>query len=55
MHDTELDRERHRALVAEGLAAALTEAARRVSSYLQSEIQRPDWERKTGKEGLEAF
>jgi hypothetical protein len=54
MHDTELDRERHRALVAEGLAAALTEAARRLSSYLQVELQRPDWERKTGKEGLEA-
>jgi hypothetical protein len=54
MHETELDRERHRALVAEGLAAALTEAARRVSSYLQSEMQRPDWEHKTGKEGLEA-
>jgi hypothetical protein len=50
MHDTELERERHRAQVAEGLAAALIEAARRVSSYLQ----RPDWEQKTGKEGLEA-
>ena len=49
-----LERERHRAVVAEGLAAALTEAARRVSSYLQSELQRPDWEQKTGKEGLEA-
>jgi hypothetical protein len=34
MHETELDRERHRAMVAEGLVAALTEAARRVSSYL---------------------
>jgi hypothetical protein len=54
MHDTELDRERHRALVAEGLAAALTEAARRLSGYLQSELQRPEWEHKTGKEGLEA-
>jgi hypothetical protein len=54
MHETELERERHRALVAEGLAAALTEAARRVSGYLQSELQRPDWEQKTGKEGLEA-
>jgi hypothetical protein len=54
MHDTELGRERHRALVAEGLAAALTEAARRVSDYLQSELQRPDWEHKTGKGGLEA-
>jgi hypothetical protein len=39
MHDTELERERHRAVVAEGLAAALTEAARRVSSYLRSELQ----------------
>jgi hypothetical protein len=55
MHDTELDRERHRALVAEGLAAALTEAARRVSGYLQDELQRPAWEQRTGKEGLEAF
>jgi hypothetical protein len=56
MHDTELDRERHRALVAEGLAAALTEAARGVSGYLQSqsELQRPDWEHKTGREVLEA-
>jgi hypothetical protein len=54
MHETELERERHRAVVADGLAAALIEAARRVSSYLQSEIQRPDWEQKTGKEGLEA-
>jgi hypothetical protein len=54
MRETELDRERHRAQVAEGLAAALTEAARRVSSYLQSELQRPDWEQRTGKEGLEA-
>jgi hypothetical protein len=54
MHDTELEREGHRAMVAEGLAAALTEAARRVSGYLQSELQRPDWERKTGREGLEA-
>jgi hypothetical protein len=54
MHETELERERHRAQIAEGLAAALTEAARRVSSYLQSELQRPDWEHKTGKEGLEA-
>jgi hypothetical protein len=53
MHETELDHERHRALVAEGLAAALTEAARRVSSYLQAELQRPDGEQKTGKEGLE--
>jgi hypothetical protein len=42
MHETEMERERHRAVVAEGLAAALTEAARRVSNYLQSEIQRPD-------------
>ena len=25
-----------------------------MSSYLQSELQRPDWEQKTGKEGLEA-
>jgi hypothetical protein len=25
-----------------------------VSSYLQAELQRPDWEHKTGKEGLEA-
>ena len=55
MHDTELDRERHRALVAEGLAAALTEAARRVSGYLQAELQRPEWEDKTGNEGLEAL
>jgi hypothetical protein len=54
MHETELERERRRALVAEGLAAALTEAARRESSYLQSELQRPDWEHKTGKEGLDA-
>jgi hypothetical protein len=54
MHETELDRERHRALVAEGLAVALTEAARRVSRYLQSELQRPEREQKTGKEGLEA-
>jgi hypothetical protein len=54
MHETELDRERHLALVAEGLATALTEAARRVSDYLQSELQLPDWEQKTGKEGLEA-
>jgi hypothetical protein len=54
MHQTDLDHERHRAQVAEGLAAALTQAARRVSSYLQSELQRPDWEHKTGKEGLEA-
>jgi hypothetical protein len=29
MHETELDPERRRVLVAEGLAAALTEAARR--------------------------
>jgi hypothetical protein len=54
MHDTELERERHRAVVAERLAAAVTEAARRVSGYLQAELQRPDWEDKTGKEGLEA-
>jgi hypothetical protein len=54
MPDTELDRERHRALVAEGLAPGLTEAARRVSSYLQSEIQRRDWEHKSAKEGLQA-
>ena len=54
MHDTELEREGHRAMVAEGLAAALTEAARRVSGYLQDELQQPDWERRTGKEGLEA-
>jgi hypothetical protein len=54
MHDTELGRERHRALVAEGLAAALTEAARRVSGYLQSELRRPDWEQKTGREALQA-
>jgi hypothetical protein len=54
VHETELERERHRAKVAEGLAAALTEAARRVSGYFQSELQRPDWEHKTGKEGLEA-
>jgi hypothetical protein len=54
MHDTELEHEQHRAVVAKGLAAALIEAARRVSSYLQSELQRPDWEQKTGKEGLEA-
>jgi hypothetical protein len=54
MHETELDRERHSAQIAEGLAAALTEAARRVSSYLQSELQWPDWEHKTGKEALEA-
>jgi hypothetical protein len=25
-----------------------------VSSYLQAELRRPDWERKTGREGLEA-
>ena len=25
-----------------------------MSSYLQSEFQRPEWEHKTGKEGLEA-
>jgi hypothetical protein len=55
MHETEsdLEPERHRAQIVEGLAAALTEAARRVSSYLQSELQRTDRERKTGKEGLE--
>jgi hypothetical protein len=33
MHDTELERESRRAVVAEGLAAALTEAARRVSGH----------------------
>jgi hypothetical protein len=54
MHETELDRERRRALVAEGLATALTEAARRLSRYLQVELQRPEWEQKTGKPGLEA-
>jgi hypothetical protein len=54
MHETGLERERHRALVAEGLAAALTEAARRVSGYLQAELQRPDWEKKTCRQGLEA-
>jgi hypothetical protein len=54
MHETELERERLRALVAEGLAATLTEAARRVSSYLQMDLQCADWEQRTGKEGLEA-
>jgi hypothetical protein len=54
MDETELERERHRAVVAEGLAAALTEAARRVSGYLQTELQRPDWEQPSGKNGLEA-
>jgi hypothetical protein len=34
MPETELERQRHRALVAESLAAALTEGARRVSAYL---------------------
>jgi hypothetical protein len=51
MNETELERERHRALVAEGLAAALTEAARRVSGYLQAELQRPDWEGRTARKG----
>jgi hypothetical protein len=48
MHDTELDRQRHRAVVAEGLAAALTEAARRVSGYLQSELNRQPFATATG-------
>jgi hypothetical protein len=54
MHETELDREQHRALVAEGLAGALAEAAHRVSTFLQIELQRPGWEQRTGKEALEA-
>jgi hypothetical protein len=43
-----------RALVAEGLVAALTEAARAVSGTLQRELQGPHWQEKTSKEGLEA-
>jgi hypothetical protein len=54
MHETELELERRRAVVAEGLVAVLTEAARRVSTFLQMELRRLDWEQKTGKEGLEA-
>jgi hypothetical protein len=49
----ELQRQTRRAQVAEGLVAALTDAAMRVSAHLQAELKRPAWEQKTGKEGLE--
>jgi hypothetical protein len=41
------------ALVAEGLAAALTNAAVRLSATLQVELQRAEWQQRTGREGLE--
>jgi len=42
-----------RALIAEGLVAALTDAAVRLRACLQAELARPGWEQKTGREGLE--
>jgi hypothetical protein len=54
MPDSELQRQTTRALIAEGLVAALTDAARNVSATIQGELHRPCWEQKTGKEGLEA-
>jgi hypothetical protein len=52
--EAELQRQTRRALVAEGLVAALTDAAVRLSANLQAELKRPQWEQKTAREGLEA-
>jgi hypothetical protein len=39
--------------VAEGLVTALTNSALRLSVNLQTELERPEWKQKTGREGLE--
>jgi len=52
--NSESERQTQRALVAEGLVAALTDSALRLSACLQAELERPGWKDKTGREGLEA-
>jgi len=52
--ETELKRQTQRALVAEGLVTALADAAVRLSASLQAELNRQEWQQKTGREGLEA-
>ena len=42
-----------RALVAEGLVAALTNSALRLGFCLQAELERPEWHQKSGRERLE--
>jgi hypothetical protein len=51
--NAELERLTQRALVAEGLVAALTHSAVRLSICLHGELERPAWKQKTGREGLE--
>jgi hypothetical protein len=49
----ELARQTERALVAEGLVAPLTHSALRLSARLLTELNRPEWEQKSAREGLE--
>jgi hypothetical protein len=54
MQEPQLEEMTRRALVAEGLVTALLGGVHAVRATLQVELQRPHWEQKTGKEGLEA-
>jgi hypothetical protein len=48
------ERQTQRALAAEGLVTTLTNSAMRLSACLQAELNRSEWQQKTGREGLEA-